>query len=1030
MAGLGPRLIEPASSVQGLEARLNARLLAVLLLAVIGMELVGTLVIAITIYRTRAVLLLLVAVIPLLAAYALSRTTHYRLGAALSIIVFSLIPYITLAVVAGALTSDLVFLSLTWLSLPVLLVGLFFSLRTTAISALLINLSIALVPVLVPNVDRARVNTALGLVFTVSALSMMLMHHRERIERSRQAALGESEARYRRLAENAQDIIYRYDFTPQRRITYVNPAVSSILGYTPAELYADPNMFLNLIHPGDRSSLLSVMTSGVSLAEPLNLRWMRRDGTVVWIEHRNVPLYDQMGNMMAVEGIARDITERQHWEEMQRRSEANLAEAQRIAHFGSWIWDLATGILQCSDEMFRLVGLRPQEVKVTQEIFLKFLHPDEVAWILDEIQRSVANDPPTGIEHRIVRSNGEIRTVYSQVKAYQDEAGAPLRLLGSTQDITERKQAEAQIERNLRQLVALERMGQTVVASLDLTVVLTRVIEEISSLLGAEGVSVLLIEDQDKLVFSASNGRGMEALLGQRMPIHAGIAGEVVRTRQAVWVNDSADQARIYRDIDKAIGYHTQSLLAVPLNLHDEIIGVMEAVHTQPKAFEVDDLHLLEASATWATVAITNARLYKDERRRVQEQAALLEVTQIALSSFEFSLPILKQIAQRVAQACHSTRCMLCSLEGQTATVRPLIVQSAIGQEDEDASPVLESITTVPLDGLPAMQTIVSERRPQLFEDADQAGLLPTEWTRLFGFKHILAVPLLSQGAAIGLMMLGYEIDQVVDDNYFNLALTLGAQIAIAFVNARLYADLQQSLQHERAARAQVVQAEKLAAIGRLSASVAHELNNPLQVIQNSLYLVRHESVLEEQAQADLDAALAESQRMADLIERMRETYRPTTVTELRLESINVLIGEVEKLISTHLRHNKVTYQFNPESQLPPVPCLRDQLKQVILNVSLNAVEAMPDGGQLTISTSTSPTADGIWVTFADTGQGISPADLPNIFDPFFTRKARGTGLGLAISYDIIQQHLGRIEVDSELGRGTTFRIWLPTKES
>jgi PAS domain S-box-containing protein len=680
--------------------------------------------------------------------------------------------------------------------------------------------------------------------------------------------------------------------------------------------------------------------------------------------------------------------------------------------------------------MFRIVGLRPQEVEVTQEVFLKFLHPDEVEQILHAIQSSVADEPPAGIEHRITRPNGEIRTVYSSVKVYRDENGNPLRMLGSTQDITDRKQTEAQIERNVRQLVALERMGQTVVASLDLAVVLTRVIEEISSLLGAEGVSVLLVEDQDNLVFSASNGRGMDRLIGRHMPVSAGIAGEVVRTGQSVLVNDGASQARIHREIDEAIGFRTQSLLAVPLNLHDAVIGVMEAVHTQPAAFNSDDLHLLEAAATWATVAITNARLFKDERRRVQEQAALLEITQMALSSFEFSVQVMQHVAQRVAQACRADRCMLCLLEDSASTVRPLIVQSADGHEEPDIPHVLASIAVARLEALPALYTIVHERRPDLFEDAGQAGLLPEEWQRLFGFKHVMAVPLLSQAKAIGLMVLGYEIDQAVDNSYFNLALTLGAQIAIAFVNARLYADLQQSLQHERAARAQVVQAEKLAAIGRLAASVAHELNNPLQVIQNSLYLVRHESVLDKQAQDDLDVALTESRRMADLIDRMRETYRPATATELSPESLNELIVEVEKLIGTHLRHNQVTYEFKSEPQLPPVPCLRDQLKQVILNLSLNAVEAMPDGGRLTINTATSPEADGIWLTFTDTGHGIVPEDLPNIFDPFFTRKAGGTGLGLAISYDIVQHHHGRIEVDSEPGRGTTFRIWLPTKGS
>ncbi|CAG0935263.1 Sensor protein ZraS [Thermoflexales bacterium] len=1027
MASVVLPLVESARSLQDLEARLNARLLAALLLVVLCMELVGTLVIAMTIYPTSTTLLLLGPVAPLLAAYALSRTKYYRLGAALSIFIFSLIPYVTIAVVAHALTSDLVFLSLVWLNLPVLLTSLFFSIRITAVNAVLINLSMLLIPALIPDVDRTAVNTALGLVLSVSVLVVVLMYHRERIERSRQVSLEESEARYRRLTENAQDIIYRYSLVPQRRITYINPAVKDILGYAPDEFYADPDLFFNLIYPNDQPALLSVTVQNALLDQPATLRWVRQDGTLAWIEHRHVPLIDRAGNLIAVEGIARDVTERKQLEETLRRSEASLAEAQRIAHFGSWTWEWTTGKLQCSDEMFRLVGLLPQAAELPQEVFLKFWPPEEAAWILQEIQHGVADAPPADIEHRIIRANGEVRYAYSRLKIYRDEHGHPLRLLGTTQDITDRKQAEAQIERNMRQLAALEHMGQTVVASLDLAVVLSRVIEEILSLLGAQGVSVLLIEDRDNLIFAATNNDSLD-LIGRRMPISVGIAGEVVRSGQSAWVHDSAGQARIHRDIDQAIGFHTQSLLAVPLNLHGEIIGVMEAVHTQPGAFSADDLRLLEAAATWATVAITNARIFEAERRRVQEQAALLEITQMALSSFEFTSPVLKHIARRIAQACHASQCLLVLLEEQASAVRPVVAQYADGHEDQDIQQVLQIIAAERLDTLPALRTLMHERRPHLFKDVHQASLLPEEWWRLLGIQQALAVPLLSQADAIGLMVLAYEADQAVGDNYFDLALTIGAQIAIAFANMYLYADLQRALQHERDARAQVVQAEKLAAIGRLAASVAHELNNPLQAIQNSLYLVRQDSVLDKQAQDDLDVALTESRRMADLIERMRETYRPPTTTEFRPESLNVLIAEVEKLISTHLRHNEVTFAFQPEPQLPLALCLRDQMKQVILNLSLNAVEAMPNGGRLTISTALAPETNGLWLTFTDTGQGIAPKDLPNIFDPFFTRKTGGTGLGLAISYDIIQHHHGRIEVASEQGRGTTFRIWLPAK--
>ncbi|HTP10304.1 MAG TPA: ATP-binding protein [Anaerolineae bacterium] len=893
------RLVEPASSLQEPEARLNARLLATLLLALAGMHFIGALLVSSMAGPAGEVALLCGATSALLSIYVLSRTKYYKWAAALSILLTSLLPYLTLALAASWLTPEQLFFSLSMLFMPIVLANLFFTVRITAICAGLINLSLLLLPLFIPSIDWTVANAALGLILTVSVLVIVLMNHRERIERARQAALAESEARYRRLADNALDVIYRHNFVPEDRFTYINPAVSDILGYTPEEFYADRDLAFNLVHPDDRSVLLAMLTPDAPRDKPITLRWLRKDGAFIWIEHRHVPIIDQAGNLIAIEGIARDITDR--------------------------------------------------------------------------------------------------------------------------------KQAEMQIERNVRQLAALEHMGQTVVASLDLAVVLERVIEQISTLLGAEGVSVLLSADHDELVFVATNSSSA-ALIGQRMPIGAGIAGEVIRTGQSVRVHDQGSRARIYRDIDQTNGFHTESLLAVPLKLRGDIIGVMEAVHTQPGAFSSDDLRLLEAAASWATVAITKARLFEAEHRRVQEQIALLEITQMALSSFELSAPVLRQIAQRTAQACHASQCLLFRFEERADAIRPLVAEYADGRADPDIQAVLKIIAPEQLDTLPALRTLLNERRPHLFKDAQRASLLPDEWRRLFGLQQALAVPLLSQTKAIGLMIVGYESDQNINDSYFDLALTIGAQIASALTNLDLYADLQRALQHEREARAQVVQAEKLAALGRLAASVAHELNNPLQVIQNSLYLVRQESTLDRQAQADLDVALTENRRMADLIERMRETYRPTAATEFRPESLNALIAEVEKLISTHLRHNAVTFEFKPDPQLPLVPCLRDQLKQVILNVSLNAVDAMPHGGRLTISTATSPTADGLWVTIADTGQGIAPQDLPNIFDPFFTRKAGGTGLGLSISYDIVQQHHGRIEVESEIGRGTTFRIWLPLK--
>ena len=240
---------------------------------------------------------------------------------------------------------------------------------------------------------------------------------------------------------------------------------------------------------------------------------------------------------------------------------------------------------------------------------------------------------------------------------------------------------------------------------------------------------------------------------------------------------------------------------------------------------------------------------------------------------------------------------------------------------------------------------------------------------------------------------------------------------------------MQAALQHEKSARTQLVQSEKLAALGRIVASVAHELNNPLQAIQNALYLVKMEELPNPQTHEDLEVALSEANRMAELIARLRETYRPTTREEFQPNSINALVIEVERLISTHLRHNNITMRFEPDPNLPAISIIRDQIKQVILNISLNAVESMRNGGTITVRTQNHPKDKMVSLSISDNGPGIRSDILPYVFDPFVTTKEGGTGLGLAITYDIVHRHNGHIEVESVPDQITTFRVWLPAEQ-
>jgi len=245
---------------------------------------------------------------------------------------------------------------------------------------------------------------------------------------------------------------------------------------------------------------------------------------------------------------------------------------------------------------------------------------------------------------------------------------------------------------------------------------------------------------------------------------------------------------------------------------------------------------------------------------------------------------------------------------------------------------------------------------------------------------------------------------------------------------------LTQSLRAEaearlNAAQAQLLQSAKLAAVGELSASVAHEINNPLYAARNSLYLVEQDLPPDAPQRTFLTIAQQELGRIARIITRMRDFYRPSR-GELTSANINALLRETLELVTTHLRHNHVTVRTQLANDLPPIIAHADQLRQVFLNIILNACDAMPHGGELTVSSTliaarpeAPPTLS---IAISDTGVGIAPEHIPHLFEPFYTTKPHGTGLGLAISAHIITQHGGRILVDSEPGVGTTFTILLP----
>lgn len=330
--------------------------------------------------------------------------------------------------------------------------------------------------------------------------------------------------------------------------------------------------------------------------------------------------------------------------------------------------------------------------------------------------------------------------------------------------------------------------------------------------------------------------------------------------------------------------------------------------------------------------------------------------------------------------------------------------------------------------------------KPFLVENIHQ---LPADLRTLFEKDSIrsgVAVPLSYQERPIGALALASCEPNRFSQDDLRLLETVASQAALAIHNAQLYSALQDHANNLEAmvrartealkkAEQQLMRADKLAALGTLAAGIAHEINNPLQPLLTNLELLLEDIEQGQPADRELiEFAMRDVQRIKRIVSNLLDFARPARST-LELVSVNDVVHEVLALARKQLEQAHVQVAVHLDSQLH-IRGNADQLKQVLLNLVINGMEAMPNGGQLTVVTADSR-CEGtpcVKLSVSDTGVGISADHVRQIFDPFFSTKPNGTGLGLAISHSIIAAHGGHIHVESRTGL-TTFTIHLPSAE-
>jgi len=314
----------------------------------------------------------------------------------------------------------------------------------------------------------------------------------------------------------------------------------------------------------------------------------------------------------------------------------------------------------------------------------------------------------------------------------------------------------------------------------------------------------------------------------------------------------------------------------------------------------------------------------------------------------------------------------------------------------------------------------ISDVTAMFGEDADSKPLSV--------FARGLVVPLIIKSKLKGILAIGGKMSGVAFGNDDVEFLTiLSNQFVIALENARLYESEKQALAELKKAQKQLVITERQAAIGELSAKIAHEVNNPLSIITNYLHLCNRDMGNAEKSKKHLKVVREEIGRIARIVRQLLDFHRPRQIEMLPIRPTDVL-EDVLVLVDRQLYEKNIEIHKEYDEPLPLITGSPEQLKQVFLNLILNARDFMPDGGQLHIDVTGNDKK--LQLVFRDTGPGIPEDVLPRIFEPFFTTKedSTGTGLGLSVCYSIIKDHGGQIEARNAPRKGSCFIITLPAQ--
>jgi GAF domain-containing protein/ActR/RegA family two-component response regulator len=610
-------------------------------------------------------------------------------------------------------------------------------------------------------------------------------------------------------------------------------------------------------------------------------------------------------------------------------------------------------------------------------------------------------------------------------RTFADHAAMALENARLLEDATQRR----------REAELVASLAQQINASLDLDAILARVSEAARDLCRAD-LAWIALSDRDTGAmllrhWPGARGSGYE---GIRIEPGKGIGGQVLLTGRPFRTDDYAEDPRIAKDY---LGIVDQegivTALVVPIQTEGRIEGLLYAENRTPHPFTPQDEAILVRLAEHAAIAIGNGRLLADQKTRQARLEALLDVSS-QLAQIQPVESLLDAITRACGQVLATSSVGFRLVEGDD-----LVIAGTWGDARE-AMPTARLKIGESLSGL-----VAASGAPLVVNDVrDDPRVIPAhrETINRLGYRAWLGVPVKIGERVIGVFSARTRREGGFSKEDQAVATAFASQAAAALENSRLFQEVRQAYTEVSRAQGDLMQAQKMEAIGRLAGGMAHDFNNLLTVVHGRSEILLRRLGADPKSRSDVEAIQHTAVRAAALTRQLLAFSRKQVLQPMVL-SLNSAVTDAAAMFR-RLIGEDINLVVIPGAGLDRVKADPTQLEQILINLAVNARDAMPRGGRLVIETADVELGEAfvgkhpgsrpgphVVLSVTDSGVGISPEVQAHIFEPFFTtkEKGKGTGLGLATVYGIVKQHEGYIGVQSAPGRGATFSIYLPRVE-